>query len=481
MDNFKSYANVGIEGGIISPSSTTINQAIYDMCKYIKENAKQGYSIINVQCNKVNTLGLVDYYNLVIDTNEPKTFTYTFTVTNGEKGDSGDTGYYINNVTINKISSQGLVDTYKILFHSTSGDTYEIEFNITNGKSFNWIGEWIADNEYREDDVVYYNGSSYICKSDIIGSETTPDVDTANWLLMCKQGIQGEKGEAATIKIGTVTTLPAGSEVTVENVGTNNNAIFNFGIPKGEKGDTGGQEIIDLGNQQLNTNFKITKENFDKFNGDNPPIIKIETVMFGNLLYRLLLSRSVVRGAYIKYSCTFIDDAYNHSGECLITLMISKNLTATLEFRQLHETNIQFNSGDNFKNILLENHSLLGNGKFVGGKWNGMPQLKIKYTISNNEEETTEELQCLLNTLPTIMGNNRLVIPCTIINTEQPNKPLYYGGCIFGNYTFEGGQDVYYIEVFDYLKTYTEAMKIVDKEITCVEDFSLTLYQIIEE
>lgn len=244
MDNFKSYANVGIEGGIISPSSTTINQAIYDMCKYIKENAKQGYSIINVQCNKVNTLGLVDYYNLVIDTNEPKTFTYTFTVTNGEKGDRGDTGYYINNVTINKISSQGLIDTYKISFSSTSGDTYEIEFNVTNGKSFNWMGEWIADNEYREDDVVYYNGSSYICKSDIIGSEITPDNDTANWSVMCKQGIQGEKGEAATIKIGTVTTLPAGSQATVVNVGDENNAVFDFGIPQGTQGEKGETNVV---------------------------------------------------------------------------------------------------------------------------------------------------------------------------------------------------------------------------------------------
>lgn len=45
------------------------------------------------------------------------------------------------------------------------------------------------------------------------------------------------KGDAATIRIGTVTTLEPGSSATVENVGSSVNAIFNFGIPKGSKGD----------------------------------------------------------------------------------------------------------------------------------------------------------------------------------------------------------------------------------------------------
>ena len=66
------------------------------------------------------------------------------------------------------------------------------------------------------------------------------------------QGIQGEKGEkgetgaagvdgkSATITIGTVTTLDAGSSATVENVGTSTDAIFNFGIPKGADGISGG-------------------------------------------------------------------------------------------------------------------------------------------------------------------------------------------------------------------------------------------------
>lgn len=51
------------------------------------------------------------------------------------------------------------------------------------------------------------------------------------------QGPAGNPGKSATIQIGSVTTLDAGSNATVENVGTENNAIFNFGIPKGQDGE----------------------------------------------------------------------------------------------------------------------------------------------------------------------------------------------------------------------------------------------------
>lgn len=78
-------------------------------------------------------------------------------------------------------------------------------------------------------------------------------------------GPQGEPGDAATISVGTVTTLPAGSNATVTNAGTAREAIFNFGIPRGEDGKDGGvdltpyrtaadQDIIDQGKAPLNHN-----------------------------------------------------------------------------------------------------------------------------------------------------------------------------------------------------------------------------------
>ena len=52
-------------------------------------------------------------------------------------------------------------------------------------------------------------------------------------------GANGLDGIAATIAIGTVTTLDPDEDAIVENTGTSSAAVFDFGIPKGEKGDTG--------------------------------------------------------------------------------------------------------------------------------------------------------------------------------------------------------------------------------------------------
>lgn len=52
-------------------------------------------------------------------------------------------------------------------------------------------------------------------------------------------GAQGAPGAAATIAVGTVTTLTAGSSATVANAGTSSAAVFNFGIPRGADGADG--------------------------------------------------------------------------------------------------------------------------------------------------------------------------------------------------------------------------------------------------
>lgn len=50
------------------------------------------------------------------------------------------------------------------------------------------------------------------------------------------KGAKGDKGTAATIKVGTVTTGPAGSAASVVNRGDANNAILDFVLPKGADG-----------------------------------------------------------------------------------------------------------------------------------------------------------------------------------------------------------------------------------------------------
>lgn len=79
-------------------------------------------------------------------------------------------------------------------------------------------------------------------------SFTIPKGDKGETGAQGAQGVQGKdgaKGDAATIKIGTVTTGAPTSDATVSNIGTNTDAVFNFNIPRGEpgiqgeKGDTG--------------------------------------------------------------------------------------------------------------------------------------------------------------------------------------------------------------------------------------------------
>lgn len=68
-----------------------------------------------------------------------------------------------------------------------------------------------------------------------LNAEVTDDSVTDSTVVDCK-GSKGDPGDAATVTVGTVTTLPAGSSATVTNSGTTSAAVFDFGIPKGADG-----------------------------------------------------------------------------------------------------------------------------------------------------------------------------------------------------------------------------------------------------
>ncbi len=57
-------------------------------------------------------------------------------------------------------------------------------------------------------------------------------------------GPTGPTGAAATITIGTVTTGDPGTEATVTNSGTTEEAVFDFVIPRGEPGGGGAPEVL---------------------------------------------------------------------------------------------------------------------------------------------------------------------------------------------------------------------------------------------
>lgn len=70
------------------------------------------------------------------------------------------------------------------------------------------------------------------------GTWETWDAATDAWV---DSGVEakGQDGVTPDIQIGTVTTLPAGSEATASMSGTAAQPLLNLGIPKGDKGDKG--------------------------------------------------------------------------------------------------------------------------------------------------------------------------------------------------------------------------------------------------
>lgn len=86
-----------------------------------------------------------------------------------------------------------------------------------------------------------------------------------------------------SVEVGTTTTLPAGSNATVENVGTPNHLVLDFSIPKGERGYTGDtgngiSSVAKTSTDGLVDTYTITYTNgqattFNVTNGENATIV----------------------------------------------------------------------------------------------------------------------------------------------------------------------------------------------------------------
>lgn len=87
-------------------------------------------------------------------------------------------------------------------------------------------------------------------------SVTTPSI----------RGEQGETGVTPNITVGTVTTLPAGANVTVSITGTAEAPVLNIGIPQGAKGEQGdvSRAQLDAAVTDLKSDIKIAPSANDK-------------------------------------------------------------------------------------------------------------------------------------------------------------------------------------------------------------------------
>jgi hypothetical protein len=102
-------------------------------------------------------------------------------------------------------------------------------------------GTWVVTTAYHANDVVVFDGATYLAGATSLGSE--PDVSPVQWSVLAQSGAlgaTGPSGAAATVNVGTVTTGPAGTQASVTNSGTANAAVLNFTIPQGASGASGG-------------------------------------------------------------------------------------------------------------------------------------------------------------------------------------------------------------------------------------------------
>jgi hypothetical protein len=104
----------------------------------------------------------------------------------------------------------------------------------------NFRGAWSQNMNYAVNDAVTFAGSTYLALS--AGANAEPDTQAQAWAVLAQGGAAGPTGaagSAATVSVGTVTTVAAGLPAAVTNSGTAQAAVLNFAIPQGAAGSGG--------------------------------------------------------------------------------------------------------------------------------------------------------------------------------------------------------------------------------------------------
>lgn len=112
-----------------------------------------------------------------------------------------------------------------------------------------------------------------------------------------------------TVSVGTTSTLPAGSSATVTNSGTGTDPILNFGIPKGDKGDTGDVPIT-VYEQTLTAGQ--TSVTFSNVTTTSDSIVEVGTSVAG-------LEYNALTNSGTSYTVTFDAQASNVTIYLIVT------------------------------------------------------------------------------------------------------------------------------------------------------------------
>ena len=160
-------------------------------------------------------------------------------VPKGDQGDQGDPGFSPT-VTVTDIPNGHQV--------TVTDESGEHTFTVMNGEDGDdGVSPQIA--------VTNITGGHRVSVTDASGTNTFDVMD----------GQDGQDGVTPDFSIGSVQTLPAGSDATASVTGTAANPVLNLGIPQGAKGDPGEipQETLDQIEQDISDLNSALKEKAD--------------------------------------------------------------------------------------------------------------------------------------------------------------------------------------------------------------------------
>ena len=193
---------------------------------------EDGRGIVKIE--KTSTSDLVDTYTITFTDNT----TTTFTVTNGEKGDTGDTGETGNGIaSIEKTSTSDLVDTYTITFTDDTTTT----FTVTNGEKGDTGNTGATGNGIASISKTATSGLTDTYTITFTnGTTTTFDVVNGQDGVDGTDGTDGTDGQDGYSPTATVTQTSSGATVSI----TDKNGTTTANITNGTDG-TNGQDGTD--------------------------------------------------------------------------------------------------------------------------------------------------------------------------------------------------------------------------------------------
>jgi len=155
-------------------------------------------------------------------------------------GDKVDTELNSVKITVDQIiQSLGLIQRSDGALRNASVGIDQLNPSIALGMTA--PAAWETAHNYIVANSVFRDTGLYLCLVSHTSGSFNVDLANGKWrLLVDFDGIfTGPQGDAATIAVGTVTTVAPGEDATVTNVGTSGAAIFDFEIPAGEQGEQG--------------------------------------------------------------------------------------------------------------------------------------------------------------------------------------------------------------------------------------------------